>query len=138
MAKLKLDLHEIYNRGGQIDAELNRIAMRCAQCAHHPQQRGFETEARLTSREAQPAGVARHLRPACPSAPVWPRVEMSPEQPPATREFISAISCTAPGANNTASQEASTRGFPSTIMRLMIGVTLLKSNLNNTFKAILI
>ncbi len=25
MAKLKLDLHEIYNRGGQIDAELNRI-----------------------------------------------------------------------------------------------------------------
>ena len=25
MAKLKLDLHEIYNRGGQIEAELNRI-----------------------------------------------------------------------------------------------------------------
>ncbi len=25
MAKLKLDLHEIYNRGEQIDAELNRI-----------------------------------------------------------------------------------------------------------------
>ena len=25
MAKLKLDLHDIYNRGGQIDAELNRI-----------------------------------------------------------------------------------------------------------------
>ncbi|HRQ23699.1 MAG TPA: Smr/MutS family protein [Anaerolineales bacterium] len=25
MAKLKLDLHEIYNRGGKIDAELNRI-----------------------------------------------------------------------------------------------------------------
>ena len=25
MAKLKLDLHEIYNRGDQIDAELNRI-----------------------------------------------------------------------------------------------------------------
>jgi len=25
MAKLKLDLHEIYNRGIQIDAELNRI-----------------------------------------------------------------------------------------------------------------
>jgi DNA-nicking Smr family endonuclease len=25
MAKLKLDLHAIYNRGGQIDAELNRI-----------------------------------------------------------------------------------------------------------------
>ena len=25
MAKLKLDLHEIYNRGNQIDAELNRI-----------------------------------------------------------------------------------------------------------------
>ena len=25
MAKLKLDLHEIYNRGQQIDAELNRI-----------------------------------------------------------------------------------------------------------------
>ena len=25
MAKLKLDLHEIYNRGYQIDAELNRI-----------------------------------------------------------------------------------------------------------------
>jgi len=25
MAKLKLDLHEIYNRGAQIDAELNRI-----------------------------------------------------------------------------------------------------------------
>lgn len=26
MAKLKLDLHDIYNRGDQIDAELNRIA----------------------------------------------------------------------------------------------------------------
>ncbi|WKZ34491.1 MAG: Smr/MutS family protein [Anaerolineales bacterium] len=25
MAKLKLDLHEIYNRGDKIDAELNRI-----------------------------------------------------------------------------------------------------------------
>ncbi len=25
MAKLKLDLHEIYNRGARIDAELNRI-----------------------------------------------------------------------------------------------------------------
>ena len=25
MAKLKLDLHEIYNRGAQIDTELNRI-----------------------------------------------------------------------------------------------------------------
>jgi DNA-nicking Smr family endonuclease len=25
MAKLKLDLHDIYNRGTQIDAELNRI-----------------------------------------------------------------------------------------------------------------
>lgn len=25
MAKLKLDLHDLYNRGGQIDAELNRI-----------------------------------------------------------------------------------------------------------------
>jgi dsDNA-specific endonuclease/ATPase MutS2 len=25
LAKLKLDLHDIYNRGGQIDAELNRI-----------------------------------------------------------------------------------------------------------------
>jgi DNA-nicking Smr family endonuclease len=25
MAKLKLDLHDIYNRGGQIDAELYRI-----------------------------------------------------------------------------------------------------------------
>ncbi|NWF69606.1 MAG: Smr/MutS family protein [Chloroflexi bacterium] len=25
MAKLKLDLHDIYNKGGQIDAELNRI-----------------------------------------------------------------------------------------------------------------
>ena len=25
MAKLKLDLHDIYNRGGKIDAELNRI-----------------------------------------------------------------------------------------------------------------
>ncbi|NTU79216.1 MAG: Smr/MutS family protein [Chloroflexales bacterium] len=25
MAKLKLDLHDIYNRGGAIDAELNRI-----------------------------------------------------------------------------------------------------------------
>ena len=25
MAKLKLDLHEIYNRGYQIDTELNRI-----------------------------------------------------------------------------------------------------------------
>ena len=25
MAKLKLDLHDIYNRGGTIDAELNRI-----------------------------------------------------------------------------------------------------------------
>ena len=25
MAKLKLDLHGIYNRGGEIDAELNRI-----------------------------------------------------------------------------------------------------------------
>lgn len=25
MAKLKLDLHDTYNRGGQIDAELNRI-----------------------------------------------------------------------------------------------------------------
>lgn len=25
MAKLKLDLHEIYNRSGQIDSELNRI-----------------------------------------------------------------------------------------------------------------
>jgi len=25
MAKLKLDLHDIYNRGDQIDAELNRI-----------------------------------------------------------------------------------------------------------------
>ena len=25
MAKLKLDLHEIYNRGAQIEAELNRI-----------------------------------------------------------------------------------------------------------------
>jgi dsDNA-specific endonuclease/ATPase MutS2 len=25
MAKLKLDLHEIYNRGAEIDSELNRI-----------------------------------------------------------------------------------------------------------------
>jgi len=25
MAKLKLDLHEIYNKGKQIDAELNRV-----------------------------------------------------------------------------------------------------------------
>lgn len=25
MAKLKLDLHDIYNRGGQIDSELNRV-----------------------------------------------------------------------------------------------------------------
>jgi DNA-nicking Smr family endonuclease len=25
MAKLKLDLHDLYNRGDQIDAELNRI-----------------------------------------------------------------------------------------------------------------
>ncbi len=25
MAKLKLDLHDIYNRGGKIDTELNRI-----------------------------------------------------------------------------------------------------------------
>jgi dsDNA-specific endonuclease/ATPase MutS2 len=25
MAKLKLDLHDIYNRGREIDAELNRI-----------------------------------------------------------------------------------------------------------------
>ena len=25
MAKLKLDLHDIYNRGAEIDAELNRI-----------------------------------------------------------------------------------------------------------------
>ena len=25
MAKLKLDLHDIYNRGDQIDSELNRI-----------------------------------------------------------------------------------------------------------------
>lgn len=25
MAKLKLDLHDIYNRGDQIDAELNRV-----------------------------------------------------------------------------------------------------------------
>ena len=25
MAKLKLDLHDIYNRGGKIDIELNRI-----------------------------------------------------------------------------------------------------------------
>jgi DNA-nicking Smr family endonuclease len=25
MAKLKLDLHDIYNKGGQIDNELNRI-----------------------------------------------------------------------------------------------------------------
>ena len=25
MAKLKLDLHDIYNRGGKIDADLNRI-----------------------------------------------------------------------------------------------------------------
>ena len=25
MAKLKIDLHDIYNRGGQIEAELNRI-----------------------------------------------------------------------------------------------------------------
>jgi DNA-nicking Smr family endonuclease len=25
MAKLKLDLHEIYNRGDQIEAELNRV-----------------------------------------------------------------------------------------------------------------
>ena len=25
MAKLKLDLHDIYNRGGKIEAELNRI-----------------------------------------------------------------------------------------------------------------
>ena len=25
MAKLKLDLHDIYNKGGKIDAELNRI-----------------------------------------------------------------------------------------------------------------
>jgi dsDNA-specific endonuclease/ATPase MutS2 len=25
MAKLKLDLHDIYNRGGEIDAELNRV-----------------------------------------------------------------------------------------------------------------
>ncbi|MBC8336806.1 MAG: Smr/MutS family protein [Anaerolineales bacterium] len=25
MAKLKLDLHDIYNRGGKIDSELNRI-----------------------------------------------------------------------------------------------------------------
>ena len=26
MAKLKLDLHDIYNKGGQIEGELNRIA----------------------------------------------------------------------------------------------------------------
>lgn len=25
MAKLKLDLHDIYNKGGKIDAELNRV-----------------------------------------------------------------------------------------------------------------
>jgi len=25
MAKLKLDLHDIFNRGGQIDSELNRV-----------------------------------------------------------------------------------------------------------------
>ena len=25
MAKLKLDLHDIYNKGDQIDAELNRV-----------------------------------------------------------------------------------------------------------------
>lgn len=25
MAKLKLDLHDIYNRGGKIEAELNRV-----------------------------------------------------------------------------------------------------------------
>jgi DNA-nicking Smr family endonuclease len=25
MAKLKLDLHDIYNRGGQIETELNRV-----------------------------------------------------------------------------------------------------------------
>ena len=25
MAKLKLDLHDIYNKGGEIDSELNRI-----------------------------------------------------------------------------------------------------------------
>lgn len=25
MAKLKLDLHDIYNKGGQIESELNRI-----------------------------------------------------------------------------------------------------------------
>jgi DNA-nicking Smr family endonuclease len=25
MAKLKLDLHDIYNKGGKIEAELNRI-----------------------------------------------------------------------------------------------------------------
>lgn len=25
MAKLKLDLHDIYNRGGEIDRELNRV-----------------------------------------------------------------------------------------------------------------
>lgn len=25
MAKLKLDLHDIYNRGGRIEAELNRV-----------------------------------------------------------------------------------------------------------------
>lgn len=31
MAKLKLDLHDIYNRGGQIDAELNRIVQEALQ-----------------------------------------------------------------------------------------------------------
>lgn len=31
MAKLKLDLHDIYNRGDQIDAELNRVLQEAIQ-----------------------------------------------------------------------------------------------------------
>jgi len=31
MAKLKLDLHDIYNRGAQIDTELNRIVQEAIQ-----------------------------------------------------------------------------------------------------------
>jgi len=52
MAKLKLDLHDIYNRGGQIDAELNRIIQEAI-------------DKRVALVEISPGKAAASLRNAC-------------------------------------------------------------------------
>ena len=60
MAKLKLDLHDIYNRGQQIDSELNRIVEEAIETYGQPeiinsdqggQFSGFEYTSLLTERE---------------------------------------------------------------------------------------